>query len=265
MRDTLILKLGGSIITDKKTGAPVLRTRRVKEIAREIKRALTNDKDMQLILLYGAGSFAHPLAHHYKLADCHLSKHTLQGVGYTIASVRELGTNVARIFLETGIPVIPHQSSSLAFIEKGRLRFTNLAVIRDILNNGGIPLLGGDVVISDHTRTAIASADALAVELAKTLGNGRLLFASDTDGVYETFPPKKGEKPLKHLDRSSLKKILTGMHSKHSRTDVTGAMPGKLRALLNTRGTTATIFNGNTPGVVAEVLSGKKRGTEITL
>ncbi|PIR84030.1 hypothetical protein COU18_01320 [Candidatus Kaiserbacteria bacterium CG10_big_fil_rev_8_21_14_0_10_51_14] len=265
MRNIRIIKLGGSIITDKKAGRPILRTRRIQEIAREIAIALAKKPSRRIILLYGAGSFGHPLAHRYGLLSKSLSKHTFVGVGYTVAAMRELGTHLAKLFLDAGIPVVPLQTSSFAYVQRGRLYFTDLAIVEDILKNGGVPLLGGDVVFSDHKRTTIASADTLAVELADRLKNVRLLFASDTDGVYATFPPRKHEKPLQKLDRVSLNRLLKTMRSKTTRTDVTGAMGGKLRALLAAHNTTAVVFNGNTRGNLSAVLSGKKRGTEVRL
>jgi isopentenyl phosphate kinase len=143
--------------------------------------------------------------------------------------------------------------------------FTDLSIVKDILDKGGVPLFGGDVAFSEHKKTAIASADALAVALSSKFKKSKLFFATDTDGVYATFPPQKSEKPLQALNRSGLKILVKTMHSKITHRDVTGAMSGKLHALLHAKATTATIFNGNTRGILAEALSGKKRGTQITL
>jgi isopentenyl phosphate kinase len=260
-----IIKLGGSIITEKKASRPVLRVRRIKEIAREIKRARSKDKNTPLIILYGGGSFGHPLAHRYQLLDRSLSRDAFMGVGYTVSAVRELGTRLATLLLDAGVPVMPLQTSSFAQVKKGQLRFTDLSIVELILKNGGVPLFGGDVVVSDTGRTAIASADALAVALTGKRKKSRLLFATDTDGVYASFPPHKHQQPLAELDRVALKKFLKTQSSQVTRRDVTGAMLGKLRALLAARDTTALIFNGNTRGIFAEVLSGKQRGSRIIL
>lgn len=243
----------------------MLRTRRIKEIAREIVRVRAKKGNPRLILLYGAGSFAHPLAHRYRLLDSPLSADTLEGVGYTVSATRELGTRLCLLLLEAGIPVVPLQTSSFTSVRRGRLHFTDLSILQTVLKKGGVPLLGGDVVFSNGERTAIASADRLAVALAKKLKPARLFFASDTDGVYSTFPPRKGEYPITKLNRTEIQNLLKTQHLKTMRTDVTGAMPGKLNALLDARGTTATIFNGNTKGTLADVLLGKRHGTQIIL
>lgn len=237
---------------------------RVQEIAREIARARSKKKG-HLVILYGGGSFGHPLAHRHRLKDRLLSVGALVGAGYTISSMRELGNHLATLFLDAGIPVVPLQTSSFVSMRRGRLHFSH-TMIETILKNGGVPLLGGDVVFSDK-RTAIASADTLAARLAQKFKKTRLFFATDVDGVYATFPPRIHERPvaLLDLDRVTLKKLLKRSRTKNEGTDVTGAMQGKLRALLDVHNVTTMIFNGNTRGVIADVLSGKRKGTQIRL
>lgn len=264
MRETCILKLGGSILTDKKGGQPILRAR-AKEIAREIARARSTGAYSRLILLYGGGSFGHPLAHRYQLVNQPLSARTLIGVGRTISAMRELGTQLVELFLDVGIPAVPLQTSSFTGVRRSHLHFSDISILETILQNGGVPLLGGDVAFLGHTRTTIVSADWLAVELARTFKNARLFFATDTDGVYAAFPPRVGERPFATLTRAQIKNFLAADHPRNLGTDVTGAMPGKLRALLDLRGRTAVIFNGNIKGAFVDVLKDKKRGTQIIL
>ena len=83
--------------------------------------------------------------------------------------------------------------------------------------------------------------------------------------MYTAFPPRINERPIAVLDRVTLKNLLKRPRANNEGTDVTGAMQGKLRALLDVHSTTAMIFNGNTRGVIVEVLSGKKKGTQIRL
>src|SRR3989344_4119080 len=264
MGNLCIVKLGGSIITDKKAGRPVLLARRVKEIACELAQVIAKRKPPRLILLYGAGSYGHPVAHRYKLLDQPLSKYTLIGVGYTTASVRELGTRLAEILLDAGIPVVPLQTSSFVSMRKGRLHFANISTIENILEHGGVPLLGGDVVFAGR-RTAIASADALAVELSRKFKKAHLYFATDVDGVYANFPPQNNERPLRQLERSAVKDLLQTQRSKITRSDITGAMPGKLRELLRARNTNATIFNGSKQNSLSGALFGQDKGTKVSL
>lgn len=264
----IILKLGGSIITDKWAGKPVVRTRHVKRFAREIFHACfdrARGSRIPLVLLYGGGSFGHPLAHKYKVSERALSINSIVGAAKTISAMRKLGTVLTDIFLEERVPVVPLQTSSFVQQRNGKLIFTNYSMIEDILSHGGVPLLGGDVIIADHRRTVIASADRLASELAQHFHSRKLLFATDVNGVYKKFPARAHELPLSIIRRKELRVMVASQTLRNGALDVTGAMTGKLRSLLTLRNCTIIIFNGLLQNVLAGVLRGKMHGTRIKL
>jgi len=264
----IILKFGGSIITDKRSGKPVVRTRLIKRLAREIAHVRSNKVAKQhppLILLYGAGSFGHPLAHKYRLLGRTLSIETLVGMAKTTSTVCKLGIALTDIFLEEGVSVVPLQTSSFVQEQKGKLVITNYPLIEDILSHGGIPMFGGDVIIADRRRTAIVSADTLASELVQHFRSQKLLFATDVNGVYKRFPAQNHEKPLSVISRKELQVMTTSHVVKKIALDVTGAMAGKLRALLPLRNCTVTIFNGLFPNTLTKVLRDEMLGTRIVL
>ena len=250
------------MVTDKKSGKPVVKTIRIKRLAREIAEARHG---RPLILLYGGGSFGHPLAHRYRLFDRTLSREALIGTGKTILAMRSLGESIARVFLSEDVPVVPLQTSAFIRERKGKLLISNYAVIEDVLAHGGVPLLGGDVIIADGCRTVILSADRLAAEFARHFKSRRLFFATDVDGVYKKFPPRFKESPLNSIRREDLRNTVKVQTSKETTLDVTGAMAGKLRALLPLRNCTVTIFSGLVPDVLAKVLRGESHGTRIVL
>lgn len=257
-----ILKLGGSVITNKRGGKPVVQTRRVERLAREI----ACRPHSPLILLYGVGSFGHPLAHHHRLSGRELSIDALTGAGRTMSAVQALGGALADIFLKEGVPVVPLQTSSFVRQHNGELIITHYSLIEDILSHGGVPLFGGDVIIADRRRTAIVSADALASELTRHFNGRRMLFATDVSGVYKQFPARVSERPLSVIPRNELHAMVASHAIKEEAHDVTGAMMGKLRSLLLLRDCTVTIFSGLIPGVLASVLhDGEIHGTRITL
>ena len=64
MPDRIILKLGGSIITDKGSGnAGVVR----ENVLRDIAKTLKEFSDIPLLLVHGAGSYGHPQARQYNI------------------------------------------------------------------------------------------------------------------------------------------------------------------------------------------------------
>jgi len=265
----IIVKLGGSIVTEKDATKPVIRTRQVKRLAQEIFHAYGSDKresHSPLVLLYGAGSFGHPLAHEYQLSGRALSHDTIVGMTKTTHSMRKLGGALTDIFLKEGVPVVPLQTSAFVREQHGKLIVTNYSLIEDILAHGGIPLLGGDVIIADHHHTAIVSADRLASELARHFHSRKLLFATDVSGVYKKFPAQAHEHPIPIMGREELSNMVASQSTKDSKRDVTGAMGGKLRALLSLRNCAVIIFNGLERDALTHVLRGDKQEcTTITL
>ena len=265
---TVILKLGGGVLTYKYRSRPAVRTTLIKRIAKELAYVCKKRPSLKLILLYGVGSFGHPLVYKHHLINRALTASSLNRVGEVINSTRELGTQFARICLKAGVPVIPLQTSSLLRRKNGKTFFNNLSVIEAIIKYGGIPLLGGDMVIGENNFSYVASADELAVLLSKHFKNSEIFFATSVEGVYKCFPPKKGEQPLKIINRRGLesltnKRFLAKTEKKH---DVTGEMAGKLRKLLYLRNRKVVIFNGQKLSLLRKTLMSKKvLGTTILL
>ena len=256
------------MITDKRSGKPIVKARHIKRLAREIASVYfdgVHRSRSPLILLYGAGSFGHPLAHRYKLSGRALSPNVIVGMAKIVSAVHQLGGALTNIFLSEGIPVVPLQTSALVRQQKGKLVVTNYSLIEDILSHGGVPLLGGDVIIADRRHTVIVSADRLAAKFVRHFHSRKLLFATDVNGVYKKFPVQTRERPLNVISRKELKNILITQAVQNNALDVTGAMVGKLRALLSLRKCTVFIFNGLRRGVLTKVLHDGAQGTRIVL
>jgi isopentenyl phosphate kinase len=259
----IILKLGGSVITAKKSGAPLLRTRHVARIARTLLR-IWNAKHSNFILLHGAGSFGHPLVYRYGLQDAPITPSRLVGMGKTVNAVRTLTTHLAETFLTIGLPVIPLQTSAFVRYERKQLTFLHSSLIEVTLKHGGIPLFGGDVVFTDSHTTHIVSADDLVVALAKHYPRAKLFFATDVDGVYARFPPPPRSRPLPQITRRELLRLLSPRPLATPR-DVTGGMMGKLEALLALQKRTVTIFNGTHHRLFSCMATTEQWGTTIRL
>ena len=264
-QDIVVLKLGGSILTLKKSGRPVIRKELVKRIAQEVSRSIRSFPHLRLVLLHGAGSFGHPLAQQYGLLDKGLTRQKVRGAGETILSMRILANRLSQIFLDAEVPVVPIQSGTLARKEGEGLVFHQLSVVEDILFSGGVPLVGGDVMFPGDRRVSVVSADRLAVFLSKHFVGSRLLFATDVGGVYETFPPTRGSHPIFSLSRADFENLLSTFSDQARAQDVTGGMEGKLRCLLDLSGRTTFVFNGKLPRIVSRALAGEHVGTRIYL
>lgn len=265
MTKTAILKLGGSIITEKRQGKPVLKAAFVKRVAKELALTLKQKPQLKLILLHGAGSFGHPLVYKYRLKNRRLKSDDFRRVGEVLNALRELGTQLAKMLTEAGLPLVPLQTSSLFQRSGGKTVLKNFSVIETIAEHGGIPLLGGDLALGDK-KAYVLSADEIAVILAKKIKNAQIFFASDVDGVYKSFPAQKGEQPIGLLNRNDLKSFLRKNAAKDLDFvhDVSGGMMGKLKKMLALKRKKAFVFNGQKPSLINKSLMGEKvKGTTI--
>lgn len=257
----MILKFGGSILSEKKSGKPIVRTAHIRCLARILASYHRQSPHTPIVLLHGAGSFGHPIAHKYQFHHQDLTPERVRGMGLGIHAVRLLADSLNALLLSAGLPIVPFQTSAMVGLQRGRLVFFHPKALSDVLEYGGIPVFGGDVILDEHQKTAIASADQLAERVAQKLPRARILFASDVDGVYRRFPPKRGELPAARLTRKELRRMISTGSEQHTRVDVTGSMIGKLRSLLPLRQHRVVIFNGQKPSALRRALCGKPVGT----
>lgn len=265
MTRTIILKLGGSIITKKRSGVPMLEIQRLKAIGRILRNFRRAHPSARLILLHGGGSFGHPLAHRYHLEGKKLNKESWREVSVTTNAMRDLTTRIVALLLRAGVPAVPLHTASMASIARGRLILAHPDPIETVLTTGGIPVLGGDVVVADKTRATVLSADTLAAFLASRLPSPRILFATDVPGVYAIFPPNPNATPLRTITRPLFRALISRGRPHTSKHDVTGGMLGKLLALKDLTACEVRIFDGRDPRNLALALRGSAPGTTIRL
>lgn len=255
----IILKLGGSVVTDKMNVRPKIRESAVKQIAVELKKFIKRYPKTKIILLHGAGSFGHPLVYRHKLLEHPLKGPRILGFAKTICSMRQMANSLTDIFRTAKLPVLPIQASAVLSEKNNKICLSNVPSLKQMLDAGFIPLLGGDMAITKKKRAVVVSADTLAVLLAKAFTNSRIVFASDVDGVLDNG------RPFDFLSRKNLEILLKKMSYKKSQRDVTGGMAGKLKNILNLKGKNVIIFNGLKSGGLTKALLGKPIGTRLEL
>ncbi|MEN8252315.1 MAG: isopentenyl phosphate kinase [Patescibacteria group bacterium] len=257
-----ILKLGGSIITNKETSEFSVQKERITNIAKHLHKALKKQEDMQLIIIHGAGGPGHHLAHKYNLRDGTGSdSKRLHGALLSRLVNQKLNTEIFDIFANNNVPVIPTHTGSLITQTDKKITTFHTDIIKSALNNNYIPLIYGDMVFDDSLGLSICSGDTSAAYLAKNLPVNKVLFATDTDGIFNKDPHKNADAKL--LENLSLKDIFTQdnikLDSSHN-TDVTDGIKGKLHAFedFSKKQTTLEeiiVFNGTTPQKFEDVLN----------
>lgn len=223
----LIIKLGGSIITNKNKPLPTLRIPIIKQISRRLKNIYQSGK-YQIILIHGAGSYGHPLAKKYGL---HLGMKTREqkyGFCLTDQSMFKLNSIIMDHLLQACIPAVSLPPRSFIKQSVGKLKDFDYQLIKLYLAQNQIPVLFGDVVLDDKWGCSIISGDTLVSYLAKNLKADQVIFLSDVDGIFDSDPKKNPKaKLIPEVTDKNLKQILQGLTA-NNQNDVTGEMQGKI-------------------------------------
>ncbi|MDD1770635.1 MAG: hypothetical protein LUO79_06075 [Methanomassiliicoccales archaeon] len=267
MSRLLVLKLGGSLITDKSRPYS-LRTETIKAVSREIKGCLDDKLVNQLIVVHGVGSYGHPPVIEHKLHKGFIDPDQLLPLSRTQNKVGELRDVLTSSLQDAGIPIILFHTSSIASAEKGRIVSMHLDAVRGFLKVGMVPVLGGDMVSDSAMGFSVGSGDQVASILAREFHATDLVFATDVAGVYESDPKLKPEARLiRELSLGNLQSLSAG----NAVVDASGAMRGKLTNLEGLRdelraGLRVNIISMMEPGRLRRLLSGEEvEGTQITV
>lgn len=249
MRELVILKLGGSLITDKSRPF-ALRRDALLRLGGELKRTWPKP----LILVHGGGSYAHPVAKRYRVVEGYRSPEHLKGFVETAHVVRRLNGEVVETLVEAGLPSIGIPASTVMVTRRGRIETCNLDSFFSALEIGVTPVTCGDAVFDRELKFTILSGDAIAAYLAVRLRARRLIYAADVDGVY-VRDRASGEVRL-------AEKLSPGMPIEpmgEPGADVTGGIVGKLEEGFRAaeKGVEVLVVNGLVEGRVEAAVKGE--------
>ena len=250
MSDLVVLKLGGSVITDKKSRFS-FKGDVMSRISREIARCWPTP----LVVIHGGGSFGHPIASEYNLNMGFREQRQLEGFVKTIQAMRELNHLVTDTLIKVGIGAVGMPASLVFITSNGVIQTAHLDLVFASLDLGVIPVSCGDAVFDRVRRFTILSGDSIAVYLARALKARRLVFAVDVDGVYE-YDRETGEKRL----------LVTLDYRRHATLlyrdvgDVTGGMFEKVEAAFEAHraGVEVTLVNGLVEGRIEAAVKGER-------
>lgn len=247
-----IIKLGGSVITDK-TKENCFKKEIVYTLAKTIKKA-----NKEIIIVHGAGSFGHIIADKYKLNEGHRSNEQLNGFSVTQGMVQKLNTLVLESLHENKIHAVSIPPHSLLILDNHNPSTFNHMIFNEYLKLGFTPVTFGDVVLDKKLGFSICSGDLLMLVLSKHLKPEKTIFVIDEDGFFTSNPKKdKNAELIESITADKLDKYKT---SKDRHADVTGGMQGKINTIKNISklGIDTILLNGNKPDRLFKVLIGEK-------
>jgi len=250
-----VLKIGGSIITDK-TGELAARTREIDRLTEEIQRA----KVQNLIVIHGGGSFGHPVAQKYRIKEGFKEERQKIGFAETHHVMTVLNGLLMDALVWHGVPAVSITPSSCIITKNGRIQNFEDESLKRFLKMGFLPVMYGDAVLDAELGFTVLSGDQLVSCIAAGLNAERIIMGVDVDGLYNDDPKaNKTAKMLPHLTLSELKTLQSKLDAPSS-NDVTGGMLGKITELIPAieKGIPVQIVNGTKPDLVYKALRGEK-------
>jgi len=222
-----MVKLGGSVITVK-NAVFTPNVMAIHRLAKEIAEARLSS----LILVHGGGSFGHPLARDYHIAEGYNTPGQRLGFSKTRQAMMVLNKLVIDSFIEQHLPAVAVQPSACITTKKGRINTFNFTSIQKLLSLGFIPVLYGDAVLDTDVGFTILSGDQLTSALAIFFTAERIVVAVDVDGLF-TDDPKSNPNAtlLPEVSLSDLRGRL-GQIDEAKTVDVTRGMRGKITELI---------------------------------
>jgi len=241
----IVLKLGGSVITDKDERETV-DLDALARLAGTIGNADVDD----LVVVHGAGSFGHFYADKHDVSTTD-GTHDATAVREIHDSMARLNTAVLDYLDDAGIEGVPVRPFSAARRDAAAESEFYTKQVASMLEEGFTPVLHGDVIVQEGAGATIVSGDEVVTELASALDADRVGLCSTVPGVLDD-----GDDVLPEIDAyDDVADVLGDSES----TDVTGGMAGKVRELL-ALGAPASIFG---PDDLAGFLDGEQVGTRV--
>ena len=258
---TTILKIGGSVITDKNEELSA-RTEVINRLVEEVQKAGIRN----LIIVHGGGSFGHPTAQKYDIKEG--LKDDVQKVGF--AETHHVMTVLNGLVMDAlvwhNIPAFSMAPSCCVITENGRIKLCEDKVLNTLLKMGFVPVLYGDAVLDEKLGFTVLSGDQIVSYLARKLGASKVVIGVDTDGLYDKDPKiTKNASLYTRMTLSELTKVKSKLGGSTA-ADVTGGMLGKISELISVveSGIPVVMVNAVKPNRIYKALLGERvEGTVI--
>ncbi len=246
----ILIKLGGSVITDK-SQYRTFNKERVSRLFSEIKKS-----GKEVVIVHGAGSFGHVLAKEHSLQNGYSEDSQIPAMARVQYDVRELNSMVIKELLENDIPAVSVPPGSCFVMDDGKLVVSDDEALIGLYKLGIMPVMFGDVVLDRKKGFGICSGDQLMEVLAEKLQPERVIFVSDIDGLYDKDP--KTNKNAKIIGEVTAENLAT-IAGESSVDDVTGGVRAKMEAMLrmSTSDRDCILVNGSVENRLYSLLKGE--------
>lgn len=247
----ILIKLGGSIITDK-TKPLSVKQKTIDSLCKTLKKIKE-----PLVVVHGGGSFGHYWSVKY---DMHTKekRYDLHGVAIVKNSMIELDKIILDSLLKHKLH--PYSLPPTDFMSGNKPMPKKIKEISNIAISGLTPVTYGDALWYGKKKTYILSGDKIMTHLAKILKPRLCIFALNEDGLYSDL---KSKTLIPELD-ASLRNAISKNDDTGTVMDVTGGMTRKVTESLKISKMGVDVFfvNGNKPQrIIGAVADQKFKGT----
>ena len=253
----IYLKLGGSLITDKRQ-AETPRRDVIARLAAEIAQARRAQPGLRLIVGHGSGSFGHVVGRRYGTRHGVATPEGWYGFAATGDAAARLNRIVTAALLEAGVPAWSIQPGAALLCRDGAIVDGPAATVRRALDAGLVPLVFGDVALDAVRGGVIASTEEIFDYLGGTIPPARIVLAGEVDGIFTADPllhPDAGH--IAEITPATAPAIMAGLGGSHG-VDVTGGMAAKvghaLGLLASHPGLEVIVCSGLAPGALTRAL-----------
>lgn len=240
----ILIKLGGSVITDKNVPYTFKR-RRTTRLINEIASSTDND----FIVVHGGGSFGHPGAEKFEL-NTKDPKNVAEATSKVQNHMRVLNNRIIEMMIDERLPAVSIPGGIVTKYTDGKLRDLNSDIFHRYIDIGTVPVTFGDVALDEKRKVTICSGDDLMLGLCEKAE--KAIFVSNVDGIY-----KKGELVYEFTEEM-YPLVKKDIKTTETSIDVTGGMNRKVEKMLEISENCRTfVINGSKKDRLKRMLNGK--------
>ncbi len=264
--DLVIIKLGGSLITDK-SKPYILNKMSLDHVVNEIKKVRNNFSQLRILLINGNGSFGHFTAKEFEIDE---GRQDLDEVDlFGLARLQEDTSRLNRILItrliQKKLPAVHFSISSNLILTNPKskdLYNFNSQTLETYLQKNFLIVCNGEAVLTKDLNFTTVSSDLLLTIFAKNLQKKFRLTEVWNLGNYIGVVDSKGNL-IPTINSSNFRQIKEFL-SEAKETDVSGGMKQKVIEFLNLSklGFVIKIMDGRNIDML-EVINGKRSGTWI--
>ena len=237
----ILIKLGGSIITNKEKPLTV-RRKAIDKISKNLRKI-----HEPIIIVHGGGSFGHYWSVKY---DMHTKERKYDPKG--VAIIKNSMVDLNKIILDSlqKNKLNPYCLPPTDFMSGNKPIRKKVEEINEIAKSDLIPVTFGDALWYGNKKTYILSGDKIMSHLARILKPKLCIFALNEDGLYSDLKSKKLILELKN-EKPSMSE---------NKMDVTGGMTRKVEEAtkISKMGLNVFFVNGNKPERIVKAIKNKK-------